>query len=204
MNVALRDAEFDNVALSRQEASSALATASTRDVSILAALAWARIGNADKAKTLADALAKQYPVNTAINHYWLPTIYASIEIHQGNPARALELLQSASSYELATPLPQFEVGGSLYPVFVRGQAYLLLHQGTEAVREFQKFLDQRGVAVNCPLAALARLQLARAYLLAGDSKRAREGYRDLLVLWKDADPDLPVLKQAKGEYARLP
>jgi tetratricopeptide (TPR) repeat protein len=203
MDVALRDAEFDNLALSRQEASSALAAASTRDVSILAALALARIGKADKAKNLADDLGKRYPVNTVINHYWLPTIYASIEIHRGNPARAIELLQATTPYELATPLPQFEVGGSLYPVYVRGQAYLLLHHGPEAIREFRKFLDQRGVVVNCPLAALARLQLARAYLLVGDSPRAREGYQDLLVLWKDADRDLPVLKQAKAEYAKL-
>jgi eukaryotic-like serine/threonine-protein kinase len=203
MDAALRDAEFDNVALSRQETTSALATASTRDVSILAALALARVGDTDRAKTLADDLARQFPLNTVINHYWLPTIYASIEIHRGNPARALELLQIATPYELATPLPQFEVGGSLYPVYVRGQAYLLLHQGSRAILEFQKFLDQRGIAVNCPLASLARLQLARAYALAGDSKKAEEVYQQLLVLWKDADRDVPLLKQAKAEYAKL-
>ena len=203
MDAALRDAEFDNVALSRQETISALATASTRDVSILAALALARVGDADRAKTMADDLAKQFPLNTVINHYWLPTIYASIEIRRGNPARAVEFLQAATPYELATPLPQFEVGGSLYPVYVRGQAYLLLHQGSRAIAEFQKLLDQRGVAVNCPLASLARLQLARAYALAGDSKKAAEGYQQLLVLWKDADRDAPLLKQAKAEYAKL-
>jgi tetratricopeptide (TPR) repeat protein len=133
----------------------------------------------------------------------LPTIYASIEIQRGNPARAVELLQTTASYELGSPLPQFEVGGSLYPVYVRGQAYLLLHQGTEAVGEFQKFLDERGVTVNGPLAALARLQLARAYVLAGDAKRAAGRYQEFLALWKDADPDIPVLKQAKAEYAKL-
>jgi serine/threonine protein kinase/Flp pilus assembly protein TadD len=203
MDAALRDAEFDNVALSRQETTSALATASTRDVSILAALALARVGDGDRAKTIADDLAKQFPLNTVIIHYWLPTIYASIEIHRGNPARAVELLQTATPYELGTPLPQFEVGGSLYPVYVRGQAYLLLHQGSKAITEFQKFLDQRGIAVNCPLASLARLQLARAYALEGDSKKAEEGYQQLLVLWKDADRDVPLLKQAKVEYAKL-
>ena len=203
MDVALRDAEFNNVALSRQETTSALATASTRDVSILAALALARIGDTDQAKRLADDLAGRFPLNTVINRYWLPTIYASIEIQRGNPARAVELLQTTAQYELGSPLPQFEVGGTLYPVYVRGQAYLLLHQGTQAVGEFQKFLDQRGVAVNCPLAALARLQLARAYVLAGDSKRAGGSYQEFFALWKDADPDIPILKEAKVEYAKL-
>ena len=203
MDVALRDAEFHNVALSRQEIGSALATASTRDVSILAALALARIGDTDQAKRMADDLAGRFPLNTVINRYWLPTIYASIEIRRSNPARAVELLQATAQYELGSPLPQFEVGGTLYPVYVRGQAYLLLRQGTAAVREFQKFLDQRGVAVNCPLAALARLQLARAYLLAGDSKMAAGSYQEFFALWKDADPDIPILKQAKEEYAKL-
>ncbi|MGA8619210.1 MAG: protein kinase [Candidatus Sulfotelmatobacter sp.] len=203
MDVALRDAEFNNVALSRQETTSALATASTRDVSILAALALARIGDTDQAKRMADDLAGRFPLNTVINRYWLPTIYASIEIQRNNPARAVELLQTTAQYELGSPLPQFEVGGTLYPVYVRGQAYLLLHQGTAAVGEFQKFLHQRGVAVNCPLAALARLQLARAYVLAGDSKTAGGNYQEFFALWKDADPDIPILKQAKEEYAKL-
>ena len=203
MDAALRDAEFNNLALSRQEITAALATASTRDVSILAALALARIGETDQAKRLADDLAARFPLNTVINRYWLPTIYASIEIQRGNPARAVELLQTTAQYELGSPLPQFEVGGSLYPVYVRGQAYLLLHQGTQAVGEFQKFLDQRGVAVNCPLAALARLQLARAYVLAGDSNRADGSYQEFLALWKDADPSIPILKEAKAEYAKL-
>ena len=202
MDVALRDAEFHNVALARREIGSALATASTRDVNLLAALALARIGDTEQAKRMADDLAGRVPLNTVINRYWLPTIYSSIEIQRGNPARALELLQTTTEYELGSPLPQFEVGGTLYPVYVRGQAYLLLHQGAEAVREFHKFLDHRGVAVNCPLAALARLQLGRAYLLAGDSKRARESYQEFFVLLKDADPDIPILKEARMEFAK--
>jgi serine/threonine protein kinase/tetratricopeptide (TPR) repeat protein len=203
MDNALRDAEFHHVALSRQEIASAIATASTQDVSILAALGLARIGDTEQAKRLADDLAGKFPLNTVINRYWLPTIYASIEIQRGNPAHALELLQATTEYELGSPLPQFEVGGTLYPVYVRGQAYLLSHQGTEAVREFHKFLDHRGVAVNCPLAALARLQLGRAYLLAGDSKSARESYQEFFVLMKDADSDIPILKEARMELAKL-
>jgi eukaryotic-like serine/threonine-protein kinase len=203
MDVALRDAEFDNVALSRQETASALAIASTRDVSILAALVLARIGDTAKAKRMADDLAARFPLNTVINRYWLPTIYASIAIHRGNPAGAVELLKTTSEYELASPLPQFEVGGSLYPVYVRGEAYLLLHQGKEAAQEFQKYLDHSGVAVNCPLEALARLQLARADMLTGDLKNAKEKYRQFFVLWKSSDPDIPILKRAQTEYAKL-
>ncbi|HKW17082.1 MAG TPA: protein kinase [Terriglobales bacterium] len=203
MDVALRDAEFNNVALSRQEIASALTTASTRDVSILAALALARTGDTGKAKRMADDLAARYPLNTVINRYWLPTIYASIEIDRGNPAKAVDLLQTTSEYELGSPLPQFEVGGSLYPVYVRGQAYLLLHKGKEAAQEFQKYVVHSGVAVNCPLAALARLQLARSDMLTGDMKGAKEKYQEFFVLWKSSDPDIPVLKQAQREYANL-
>ena len=152
---------------------------------------------------MADDLAVRFPLNTVINRYWLPTIYASIEIDRGNPARAVELLQTTPEYELGSPLPQFEVGGSLYPVYVRGQAYLLLHQGKEAAEEFQKYLDHSGVAVNCPLAALARLQLARSDMLAGDMKSAREKYQEFFVLWKSSDPDIRILKQAQTEYAKL-
>jgi eukaryotic-like serine/threonine-protein kinase len=203
MDAALREAEFDNIARSRQEITSALATAHTRDVSILAALALARIGDADRAKRMADDLAGRFPLNTVINHYWLPAIYASIEIRHRNPAKALDVLQATASYELGTPLPQFEVGGSLYPVYIRGSAYLLLNKGKEAAAEFHKFLDHRGVAVNCPLAALAHLQLGRSYAMAGDSIKARSSYRDFFFLWKDADSDIPVLKQAKSEYAKM-
>ena len=204
MNAALREAEFDNIAPSRQAIASALAVAPTRDASILAALALARIGDTDRAKHMADDLAERFPLNTVINHYWLPAIYASIEITRGNPSKAVDILQTTEPYELGTPLPQFEVGGSLYPVYIRGSAYLSLKKGKEAAAEFRKFLDQRGVAVNCPLAVLARLQLGRAYALAGDSIKARSSYQDFFALWKDADSDIPVLIQARIEYQKIP
>jgi tetratricopeptide (TPR) repeat protein len=203
MNSALREAEFGNTARARQETASALATAATQDVQTLAALALARTGNAMQARRLADDLAHRFPLNTMINRYWLPVIDASIEMGRNNPARALERLQTATQYELGTPAPQFEVGGSLYPAYIRGQAYLSLHQGAEAAVEFQKFLDHRGIALNSPLGALARLQLGRAYVLAGDKTKARHAYLEFLELWKDGDPDIPVLKQAKLEYAKL-
>jgi tetratricopeptide (TPR) repeat protein len=203
MNSALREAEFGNTERSRLEISSALITASTRDVSILGALALARIGDTDRAKRMADDLAKQFPLNTTVNRYWLPAIYASIEIKRGNPAKAIDLLQPAKPYELGTPLPQFGVGGSLYPLYVRGEAYLSRGRWDEASTEFQRFLNHPGVTVNSPLGALARLQLARSYAAAGQSGRARGTYQDFFALWKDADPNIPILKEAKAEYAKL-
>ena len=203
MNAALREAEFNNPSRSRQQIVPALAEAPTRDVSVLAALAFSRIGDIDQAERMAHDLAELFPLNTAINRYWLPAIYASIEIRRNNPAKALEDLQATAPYELGSPLPQFEVGGSLYPVYIRGEVYLLLHQGKEAAAEFQKFLDHRGVAVSCPLGALARLQLGRAYALQGDTIQSRAAYQGFFTLWKDADADVPILIAAKSEYAKL-
>ena len=203
MNAALREAEFHNTTRSRREIALALAEAPTRDVSVLAALALSRIGDIDRAERMALGLANRFPLNTAINRYWLPAIYASIELRRDNPAKVLEVLQTTTQYELGTPLPQFEVGGSLYPVYIRGEAYLLLRQGKEAAAEFQKFVDRRGIAVNCPLGALARLQLGRAYALQGDIVRSRAAYVDFFQLWKDGDADIPILITAKSEYAKL-
>jgi serine/threonine protein kinase/tetratricopeptide (TPR) repeat protein len=203
MSSALREAEFGNSERARKEIAAALNNAPTRGVQILAALALARIGATGQAQKIVDDLAYRFPLNTMINRYWLPTIYASIEMSHNNPAKALELLQTTSQYELGTPLPQFEVGGSLYPVYVRGQAYLSRHQGGQAAAEFQKLLDHRGITVNSPLAALARLQLGRAYALAGDTSKARSAYLDFLTFWKDADTDIPIYRQAKAEYAKM-
>ena len=187
----------------RQEITAALAEAPTRDVSVLAALALARIGDIDRADRMAHDLAERFPLNTAINRYWLPSVYASIEINRGRPSKALEYLQSTTQYELGSPLPQFEVGGPLYPAYIRGEVYLFLQQGKEAAAEFQNFLDHRGVALNSPLGALARLQLARAYALRDDSAQSRAAYQDFFGLWKDADLDIPILIVAKSEYAKV-
>ena len=203
MNAVLREAEFGNKARAREEITSALNTATTRDVQVLAALASARLGDSQQARQNADDLARRFPLNTTINRYWLPAVYASIEIEHKNAAKAIELLQAATKYELGAPLPQFEVGGSLYPVYVRGQAYLSLRRGEEAASEFQKLIGHRGIMVNSPLGALAHLQLGRAYALAGKSSMARGAYLDFLTLWKDADPDIPILKEAKAEYVKL-
>jgi predicted Zn-dependent protease len=133
--------------------------------------------------------------------YWLPTIRAALELHRGDATRAIEFLQAPIPYELGGR-PQLPIG-TLYPIFVRGQAYLLAGNGGGAAAEFQKILDHRGIVLNFPLGALARLGLARARALQGDVAGARTAYREFLTLWKDADPDIPILQQAKAEYAKL-
>jgi len=203
MNAALREAEFGNAVQARSQTASALALDSTQGTQILAAVVLARAGDSDRAQKMADDLEKQSPLNTTINGYWLPTIRASLELNRQNPSKAVEILETATPYELGEPDPAPEVGGFLYPIFLRGQAYLALGQGSAAAAEFRKFIDHRGVVINCPLGALAYLGLARAYGLQGDTSKTRAAYQDFLALWKDADPDIPVLIAAKAEYAKL-
>lgn len=200
-NAALREAEFGNPGPARQNAMAALAVAPGRDVKSVAALALARAGDSAHAQKIADSLNEDFPQNTIVQGYWLPAIRSAIEIHQRNPAKAVEILQTATSYELAQCQP-FHVG-MLYPNYLRGQGYLLARQGKEAVAEFHKIIDHRGIALNFPLEALAHLGLARAYALEGDREKARGAYLDFLNLWKDADSDIPILQQAKAELAKL-
>src|SRR5215469_16792529 len=167
----------------------------------LAALALARAGNVARAAAIADQLASDNPSSTIQNSYWIPAIRAAIALQRHYPSLAVELLQPTVAYELAYSDP-LQVG-VMYPAFLCGQAYLDLHQGNEAAAEFQKFLDHRGVVLNYPLAALARLGLARAYVMQGDPSKAKSAYQDFLSLWKDADPDIPIYKAAKAEYAKL-
>jgi eukaryotic-like serine/threonine-protein kinase len=133
--------------------------------------------------------------------YWLPTIRAAMELDNNNPAHALVLLEPAAPYELGQP-SQFQLG-TMYPVYAKGEAELASHNGPAAVAEFRKFLEHTGVTVNFPLGALAHLGLARAYALSGDAAKARPAYQEFLTLWKDADPDIPILKEAKAEDAKL-
>ena len=133
--------------------------------------------------------------------YWLPTIKAAIELNANNSVQSLVFLEAAAPYELGAP-PQFQLG-TLYPAYIRGQAQLMAHDGSAAAAEFQKFLDHRGIVINFPLGVLAHIGLARAHALSGDTTKAKAAYQDFLTLWKDADPDIPILKQAKGEYEKL-
>jgi eukaryotic-like serine/threonine-protein kinase len=200
INAALREAELDNMASARQGVIAALALSPGRNVKVVAALTLARIGDAPRAQALAEELEKNYATNTLLKLYWMPTIHAAIELKRGNSSQALVDLEAAATYEL---------GGAgmfinyLYPAYVRGQAYLLAHNGTAAAAEFQKVLDQRGVVGNFVTGSLAHLQIGRAYAMTRETVNARTAYEDFLALWKDADPDIPILKEAKSEYAKL-
>jgi eukaryotic-like serine/threonine-protein kinase len=200
-NAALREAEFGNTAAAKQGTAAALALAPGRDVKMFAALTLARIGETARAKAIVDELEKSYPSNTMLKIYWVPTIKAAMELNTNNSAQAVVFLEAAAPYELGDP-PQLQLG-TLYPVYVRGEAQLTAHNGAAAATEFQKFLDHRGITLNYPLGALAHLGLARAYALQGDGGKARAAYNDFFTLWKDADSDIPILQQAKAEYAKL-
>jgi len=194
MLAALHEAELGKTASASEASRAGLAL--SPNATAVAALALVQSGHIDQAKVLADDLEKASPADTLVRACWLPTINAAIELKKGNSSQALALLDIAAPYELAGPL-------MLYPAYLRGQAYLLVHNGTAAVIEFQKVLDHRGVVVNYIPGAMARFQLGRAYAMAGETAKAKAAYLDFLTLWKDADPDIPVLKQAKAEYAKL-
>jgi tetratricopeptide (TPR) repeat protein len=200
-NAALREAEFGNSALARNDVATALALAPGRDVEVLSALAYARAGNILPAQELVDKLNKEFPTNTLVQIYWLPVIRAAIELDRKDSSQAIELLQTPMSYDLAEPTP-LQLG-PMYPAYLRGEAYRQEHRGKEAASEFQKILDHRGVVVNFPLGAVAHLGLARAYALEGEVLKSGAAYRELFTLWKDADPDIPILKEAEAEYAKL-
>ncbi len=202
MNSALREAEFGNAARAQEQSASALALASTGGVQSFAALALARAGDSVRAQKLADQLQKQYPLDTMINGYWLPTTRAAIEINRNHPSKAIESLKTAAPFEIGDQ-GELEFGALLYPVYVRGQAYLMLHQGAEAEAEFRKLTDHPTMLANNPLFVLAHLGLARAYALQNEPDKSRAAYQKFFDLWKDADQDIPVMKQAKAEYANL-
>src|SRR5215469_360492 len=167
----------------------------------VAALALARAGDVAEAKRLAEGLNRDFPRDTFVWGYWLSAIRAAIELNVKNGPKAVELLRTAAPYELGQCEP-FQVG-MMYPVYVRGQAYLLAGQGEEAAAEFRRIIDHRGIVLNFPLGVLAHVGLGRAYVLQGDSAHARSTYQEFITLWKDADPDIPILKQAKAEYSKL-
>ncbi len=194
---AVREAEFGDKAQAHQQATAALALfPGGQEVRLWAALALAQIGDSQGAQKLVDEVNGDFPNGTLVQQYWLPSIRAAMEFSHGRAAKAIELLQAARSYELGG-------NGVMVPVFVRGQAYLLARNGTSAVVEFQKLLDHPGIVLNWPFGSLAHLELGRAYAIAGDSTKAKIAYQDFLALWKDADPDIPILKEAKAEYAKL-
>jgi len=194
----LLEAEFGDSEAARQAASASLTSSSGEMSKTFAALVLARSGDVKRSEALADELNKRFPSDTYLQRYWLPTIRSAIALARKNPAAAIASLQSVS-YEFGAP----GTPGALYPVYYRGEAYLALHDGSQAAAEFQKILDRRGIVGTCPLGALAHLQIGRAYTMTGDKAKARTAYQDFLALWKDADPGIPILKEAKAEYAKL-
>ncbi len=201
VNAALREAELGEPGVAQQGVAAALKLSPGRDVKVAAALTLARVGDVPRATALAGELMKSYAANTLLKLYWLPTINAAIALNKGNSSQALEYLEAVAPYELGEPPPFQE--GTLYPPYLRGQAYLLRHNGTAAAAEFQKVLDHRGIVLNFVTGALAHLQLGRAYAMAGDTAKAKVAYQDFFTLWKNADPDIPILKEAKGRIREV-
>jgi tetratricopeptide (TPR) repeat protein len=201
---AASEAHCENWAAAKQRARAALDLAKGRDVVYAAAFALARSGDLLESQRLAADLEKRFPEDTPVQFEYLPTLRALSALARRAPLDAVELLQSAVHYDFAMPGTAFYgMFGGLYTVYVRGEAYLAAGRGQEAAAEFQKVLDHRGVVLADPIGALAHLQLGRAYVVSGDMTKAKNSYKDFLTLWKDADPDLPVLKQANAEYSKL-
>lgn len=191
---------FGNAAAAKQDARQSLELSRGRDVEYAAAFALAEAGDPARAQALANDLETRFPEDTSARFSYLPTLRALVALKHGEPARALELLQPAATYEQAVPgIAYYFYFGGLYSAYVRGEAYLAAHQGAEAAAEFQKLLDHPGIMLSDPAGTLVRLQLARAYAQAGDTARAKVAYTDFFTLMKDADPNLPILQQAQRE-----
>ncbi len=201
---AIREAEFGNVADARRDAAAALSLGlSDRPSSEESALALAMAGDTARAESILQAVQKRYPLDTLVKSLWVPAVEAQIAMGQNNPTHALELLQVVSPVDYSILSGASGIGSCLYPIYLRGNAYLEAKQGSAAAAEFQKLIDHNGVVQNCPTGALAHLGLARAYVLEGDSAKAHAAYNDFLTLWKDADADIPILREAKTEAAAV-
>ena len=206
-DAAVREALFGNLSTARQRAGDALDLSESRDVEYGAAFALALSGDSSRSQRVIDDLSKRFPEDTVVQLTYLPALRALLALNHGQPANAVEMLQTAIPYEGGTTIEggsEVLLGaGNLEAAYVRGLAHLATHHAAEAAAEFQKVLDHRGIVVCDPIGALAHWQLGRAYALAGDKTKAASAYQDFLTLWKDADPDIPILKQAKAEYAEL-
>ncbi len=201
---AVCEAHFGNWAAAKEGARAALDMAKGRDVEYSAAFAMALSGDSAGSQTLATDLEKRFPEDTPVQFEYLPTLRAlSFQAHRA-PLDAVEQLEQARPYDLALPGTAFFAKfGGLYPAYIRGESYLAAGRGQEAAVEFQKVLNHRGIVFADPVGALAHLQLGRAFALLGDKTKAKTAYQDFLTLWKDADSDIPILKQAKAEYGTL-
>jgi len=198
----LREAEVGNVARARHAADSLIRVASDKDATLILMLALARGGSVSAARAYADSFARRFPRNTVVQKFYLPTIYGAISLEEHDPAKAIEVLRPAVPFDFVLP----EVWPNeppVYPAYVRGLSYLQLRDGKRAASEFHKLLDHPGLVGRTVTGALARLQLARAQQMAGDTAAALGSYEKFLTLWQDADPDIPIYQAARAEYARL-
>ncbi len=198
VEAAVREAEAGYSSQARSYLTQAARLSAGKDVVIASTVVTARIGDLKQAQKMSEELGKQYPENTIVQKYWLPVIRAAVNLRQGKAANAINDLEPALAIELgdATPL-------TLYPAYIRGEAYLAMGDAGKAAMEFQKLIDHPGIVLNSQLGPLARLGRARSLLRIGDSSKARDAYRDFFQLWKDADPNIPIFKQAQAEYAKL-
>ena len=197
----LREALFGNLDEARRSAAMAMQRSTDQGVQFSAALAFAYTGDDKQAQALTADLDKRFPESTIVQVNFLPTLRAKLALSKGDASGAIESLTAAAPYELGR-CGNYE-WTVLYAVYVRGEAYLAARQGKEAAAEFQKILGHRGIVLNEPIGALAHLQIGRAYAMQGDAAKAKAAYQDFLTLWKDADPDIPILIAAKAEYAKL-
>jgi serine/threonine protein kinase/tetratricopeptide (TPR) repeat protein len=208
-DAALREALVGNGTAAHEYAKAALGLSNNRDVQFGSALALAMTGDAVRVRALIGNLERYFPEDTVVQFNYLPAIRAQIALNNSplgrlpnaEASKAVKLLEAAAPYEFGAPEAAFQT--ALYPVYVRGEAYLIAGQGSEAVAEFQKIHSHPGVVINEPIGALAYLGIARAYSLQGDTARSKTVYHDFFTLWKDADPDISIIKQAKDEYAKL-
>jgi eukaryotic-like serine/threonine-protein kinase len=200
-DAAIRDGLVGNEASAKQQAKAALALSNSKDIEAMAAFASSLAGDSAAATKLSNDLAKRFPQNTLVQFNYLPTIRAAAQLRSDDAAKAIQTLAPATPYELG--ITALTGGSTLYPAYMRGQAYLAAKQGPAAAAEFQKILDHPGVVQDEIIGALAHLGQGRAYASSGDNAKARAAYRDYFNLWKDADPDVPILKRAKAEYAKL-
>jgi DNA-binding winged helix-turn-helix (wHTH) protein/Flp pilus assembly protein TadD len=196
---AISEALFGNEELAKKETRDVLSRSKSRDTEGLADIALALAHDENSARSLADDLAKRFPDSTLMQTNYLPSARAQLALNHMDTQKAVEALQMAVPYELGSP----DGNNPMFPIYLRGQAYLMARRGSEAAAEFQKILDHRGIVLNSPISALAHLEIARAFTVQGETAKARVAYQDFLTLWKNADPEIPILKQAKAEYAKL-
>ena len=195
-NWALTEATFGNTVEALSGATKVLALSTRRSVQAAAALTLGLAGDPARAQALAEDLAKRFPEDTDVQSTVLPTVRIQLILKGNNNADVMEIVQRTTPYQL-------ELLDQLVSTYIRGNAYVAAHRGTEAAAEFQKIVDHPGLVKCGTQGPLALLGLARAYALQGDTAKAKAAYQDFLTLWKDADPDIPIFIAAKAEYAKL-